>query len=168
MVEQREHNGGIRLLLRPNRSLSWRNSVRIWLGMCTLSLIIVTVTFLAGAWLVMPFAGLEVSALGAALYYTARQCRKQEVLDISPQSLHLEKGLYRKEAEWELPRQYTRIHVAIRRHPWTPPKLSLSHRDLDISLAAFLNIDDTRLLISILERQGLRIERKNARQSLPF
>ncbi len=159
MVQHLRTDQGIRLLLTPNRSLSWPANVRIWLALCAVSLVIVTGMTLAGAWLVIPFAGLELGALAAAFYYTARQCRKQEVLSISGDTLRLEKGINRKQAEWELPRRYTRVHISHPRHSFTPPKLFLRHRDVDVSLGAFLNVEDARALLEILESQGLQMER---------
>lgn len=158
MIRHGQHRDGIRLLLTPNCSLSWRDNVRIWIGLCALSSIIVSGMIWAGAWLVFPFAGLELGALAGAFYYTARQCRKQEVLTIFPETLRLEKGLYRKQHEWSLPRPYTRVHLRAAQHPFTPPKLSLQHRDTDVPFAEFLNIDDTEALVSLLEHHGIHVE----------
>lgn len=169
MVERLPQSGGTRLRLTPNRSLSWRENVRLWLALCALCLPIAVGMALAGAWLVLPFAGLELAALAAGLYYTARQCQRQEVLEISADDVHLEKGLYRKQAEWTLPRRYTRVHLIESAHPWvTPPKLFLTHRDTEVALAGFLNIDDTRALIDILERHGLPIDIERPLQVFRF
>lgn len=159
MVEHLPCNEGIRLLLTPNRSISWRGVVRVWLGLVTVSLAVAVGMALAGAWVVLPFAGLELTALAAALYYTARKCQRQEVLVIAPESLRLEKGRVRKEAEWELPRRSTRVHVDPADHPWTPARFYLMHRDVAVSLASFLNVEDSEKLLGILESQGLTIER---------
>ncbi|MDX1800905.1 MAG: DUF2244 domain-containing protein, partial [Marinobacter sp.] len=64
MIRHGQHSDGVRLLLSPNCSLSWRDNVRIWIALCALSAIIVTGMVWAGAWLVFPFAGLELGALG--------------------------------------------------------------------------------------------------------
>ncbi|MGP4844004.1 DUF2244 domain-containing protein [Marinobacter sp. 1Y8] len=158
MVQQLSSESGIRLLLTPNRSLSWQGNVRIWLGLCAVSLLISIGMLTAGAWVVLPFAGLEVFAVGAAFYYTARQCQRQEVLIFSDDNLRLEKGLDRIEAAWDLPRQYTRLGMTEPRHIWTPRRLFLIYRELEIPLAPFLNLDDIKILTRILEREGLRMQ----------
>ncbi|MEX0606195.1 MAG: DUF2244 domain-containing protein [Marinobacter sp.] len=160
MVEYLPCDAGIRLLLTPNRSLSWQDSVRVWLALCGVSLLIVSLMVWLGAWVVLPFAGLELVAVGAGLYYTARKCRQQEVLEIVGDNLRLEKGRYRKEAEWEMPRRYLRVQIDVPRHPWTPQKFFLTYRGTEVSLANFLNVDDARELLGILESQGLPIERR--------
>lgn len=168
MVQHYRSVDGSRLLLTPNRSLSWQGNVCIWLALCAVSAAIVTGMFLLGAWVVLPFAGLELLAVAAGLYHTARKCRRLEVLRISPENLLLEKGIFRKEVEWTLPRRTTRVHLISPRHPWSPPKLFLLHRETRIALASFLNIDDTNILVDILENQGILIERRRPSEGFWF
>jgi len=54
---------GLSLTARPNRSLS--PAVRRWVaaGMCVPVLVVATVVTAQGAWLVLPFAGLEVAMI---------------------------------------------------------------------------------------------------------
>jgi len=54
--------------------------VRFYLGMVVVSFSIAIAFALKGAWLILPFAGLEMLVLGAALYVVARRgCRWQTV-----------------------------------------------------------------------------------------
>lgn len=170
MVEQLSlsQGDGDCFLLTPNRSMSWKGNIRIWLAAFFLSLAISTGMLLAGAWPVLPFAGLELAALAAGFYYTSRKCQKREVLTFSPELIRLEKGLTRKEQEWELPRRYTRVWQDVPRHPWTPPRLHLQFRDEEISLAPFLNLDDTKELVAILEKHGIRVEKRRKPEKLWF
>ncbi len=161
MVEQLPSDDeGSRYLLTPNRSMTWQGNMRIWLALLVLSAIIVTGFGLLGAWIILPFAGLELAALAAGFYYTSRQCQKQEVLVLGPDLIRLEKGMKRKEAEWEMPRQYTRVWQDEQRHPFTPSKLHLQFRNEEISLGDFLNMDDTDLLLAILQRYGITIQKR--------
>lgn len=160
MVEQLEWNDGSRFLLTPNRSMSWQGNVRIWMALFALSALIVTGFSLIGAWVILPFAGLELAALAGGFYYTSRQCQKQEVLILGQDSIRLEKGMKRKEAEWEMPRQFTRVWEDEARHPFTPPKLHLQFRQEEIPVGAFLNIDDTKTLIAILQQYGILIQKR--------
>lgn len=160
MVERLPCPDGLRVLLTPNRSLSWQGNVRIWLALLALSVVIVTGFSLIGAWLIIPFAGLELVALAYGIYLTSRACQRQEVLWIDGDDIHLEKGRKRKQAEWTFPIRYARLRIHSAPHPFTPARLSLAHRDTEISIGGFLNIDDTERLIAILEGKGLLIERK--------
>ena len=149
-----------RYLLTPNRSLSWQGNVRVWLGLLALSAVIVTGFSLVGAWVILPFAGLELAALAAGFYYTSRECQRQEVLVLGPGLIRLEKGMKRKHAEWEMPRQYSRIWQNEQHHPFTPPKLHLQFRNEEVSLGSFLNMDDTDALLVILQRSGITIQKR--------
>ena len=54
------------VVIRPNRSLTWRQSL-FFIGLVSLLLFTVSGVFASlGYWLVLPFAGLEVLALLAA------------------------------------------------------------------------------------------------------
>ncbi|MEI4850567.1 DUF2244 domain-containing protein, partial [Klebsiella pneumoniae] len=77
--------------------MTWKGNIRVWLAAVLLQLMISTGMVLAGAWPVLPFAGLELTALAAGFYYTSRKCQKREVLTFSPELIRLEKGLTRKE-----------------------------------------------------------------------
>jgi uncharacterized membrane protein len=161
MVEQLpSENDGARYLLTPNRSMSWQGNARIWMALFALTAVIVTGFSLVGAWGILPFAGLELAALAAGFYYTSRKCQKQEVLVLGPDHIRLEKGMKRKEAEWEMPRQYTRLWRNEARHPFTPSKLYLQFRDEEISVGSFLNMDDTQALLAILQQYGITIQKR--------
>lgn len=160
MVERLHCPEGFRLLLTPNHSLSWQGNIRIWLGLLAISAIIATGFSLAGAWVIIPFAGLELIALASAIYLTCRDCQRREVLTIGDADIHIEKGRLKKQSEWTLPKSYARVRLNAPAHPFTPAKLSIIHRDTDVPLGQFLNIDDTAILVNLLEARGVAIERR--------
>ncbi|WP_417566460.1 DUF2244 domain-containing protein [Marinobacter sp.] len=160
MVERIPRPDGLRLMLTPNRSLSWHGNVRVWLGLLAISAIIATGFSLAGAWVIIPFAGLELIALASGIYFTSRACQRQEVVTINDTNIHIEKGMKQKQAEWTLPRRYARLRLEAPVHPFAPAKLSLTHRDTNVPLGQFLNIDDTAILVNLLESSGVVVDRR--------
>lgn len=162
MVSIHSMQNGTQLRLTPNRSMSWRGNMKILYALCGVSVVIATGMVLAGAWMVLPFLGLELGALAIGLYTTSLGCRQQEVLSLMDDTLILEKGVYRRQTQWQWPRRYTRVRLEVPRHPWTPPALYLGHRDEEVPLAPFLNHPDTATLVQALERAGLSIERREA------
>ncbi|WP_339798926.1 DUF2244 domain-containing protein [uncultured Marinobacter sp.] len=159
MITRLPSEEGIRLLLTPNRSISWRGIVLVWLGLVAVSMLVVVLMVFAGAWLVLPFAGIELTALAVGLYVAARKCWRQEVLDIGVETLTLEKGRYhRRESQLALPRRYTRVQLEPAPQEWAPPRLFLSHRDTRVALGAFLNPADIEELVGLLARNGFRLE----------
>lgn len=168
MIERIQNDNGTSLVLTPNRSLSWQGNLILW---CAFSLVVLVVALgmaLAGAWVILPFAGLELMGLLAALYYTSRECHRQEVLHVSSDTVRVEKGLYQKEQEWEMPRQWVRLYLTMPMRGWKPPRLQLVHRDTEVTFASFLNQEDTKALVAFLESKGIHIERQRPHQIVWF
>ena len=78
------------IITRPNCSLSETGRLLFFCVMLLLSLIIAVGFALVGAWLVFPFAGLEVLALGWALYYISCHTNDYECIVISGDSMTVE------------------------------------------------------------------------------
>ncbi|WP_328187452.1 DUF2244 domain-containing protein [Marinobacter sp. OP 3.4] len=161
MIERLSDNGGMRYRFTPNRSISWPALVRVWLGLVLLTSIVVVGMSLAGAWLVIPFAGLELVAVGAGLWYTARQCSRQEVITFGPSRVRLEKGHEHREQQWDWARPSVRILLEEKRHPWLRERVCVCCNGEEVPLADFLNPRDSRALVTLLESQGFPVRRRS-------
>ena len=115
---------------------------------------------LASAWLVIPFAGLELIAVGAGLWYTARQCCRQEVITFGASRVLLEKGHERREQHWDWPRSAVRVLLEPQPHPWLRERVCLCCNGEEVPLADFLNPGDSRKLVTLLESQGFPVRRR--------
>ncbi|HNU67348.1 MAG TPA: DUF2244 domain-containing protein [Methylotenera sp.] len=60
---------GYKLIAKPNNSMSPRDTLMLVMGLATLSFVIAIAFARIGAWLVLPFAGLEILAISYAFYY---------------------------------------------------------------------------------------------------
>jgi uncharacterized membrane protein len=99
---KRENSGqGFRFVLAPNRSISWRELLLFYFLTCVLALAIGLFFALQGMWLVLPFSGLEMLAMGLGLYITSRKVYRREVITLDPQRLRIEKGMHRIDQSWE-------------------------------------------------------------------
>ena len=85
-----EQASGSSLLLKRNCSISPGGMLRVFALLGLASLCIATGFALAGAWLILPFAGLEVFALGAAFIVNARHATDFERIEVSADRLTLE------------------------------------------------------------------------------
>lgn len=63
------HKDDYCLLAKPNSSLSPRGMIQVMGLIAGVSLLVAVGFSIAGAWLVLPFAGLELAVLGFAFYY---------------------------------------------------------------------------------------------------
>jgi uncharacterized membrane protein len=74
----------VQWLLRRNCSLAPRQLFGFYATLCALSLLIALAFWLHGATLVVPFAGLEVLAIGSALLVYARHAADGETIRLQP------------------------------------------------------------------------------------
>ena len=83
--------GSVQWLLKRNCSLAPRQLLTFYSTLCLLSLAIAGFFWLHGATLVMPFAGVEMLAVGALLLLYARHAADREVIQLLPGRLTVER-----------------------------------------------------------------------------
>jgi uncharacterized membrane protein len=82
MVNVDKVNSGdyYRFVLSPNCSISWSELVVFYLVICLFALAVGLFFTLQGLWLVLPFSGLEMLALGLGLHLTSRRVCRREII----------------------------------------------------------------------------------------
>ncbi len=101
-----------RLVIAPNASLSAAQAQWFFLGMCAVSFTIAGFMTILGLWLVWPFAGLEMAALGAGLYVSLRDNGYREVVSVYDDRIEVEAGLNEPQRRWEFPRLLTQVRLS--------------------------------------------------------
>ena len=91
-IEIDESSGLGSLTMRRNRSLSWEGNKKFIALMAVLALVISTGFSLMGAWLIFPFAGLEVGVLTLCIYLTALRQQDREILVFTADNIEHFKG----------------------------------------------------------------------------
>ena len=86
------HPVNTRLVIGPNASMSVRQAVWFIAWMCMVSLLIGGFFAWRGFWPILPFAGLELAALAAALAVSLRRNRYREVVDFDDEAVRVEVG----------------------------------------------------------------------------
>jgi uncharacterized membrane protein len=111
MVSIKRENSGqsFRFVLAPNRSISWRELVLFYIFTCIVALAIGLFFTLQGLWLVLPFSGLEMLALGVGLYVTSRKVYRREVITLDPDRIRVEKGVLQVDESWEFKTSWVNI-----------------------------------------------------------
>lgn len=149
-----------RVVIRPNRSLSWRQSM--WfLAAIAIPLLLVSVVLASrGLWLVLPFAGLELAALFAAIYVVSHATRRCEVVSIGESVVTIEKGRDRgpcpdrggPEECIEFARGWVSVELAQATERWYPRKLWIGASGQRVEIADFLVEDEKVALAAELHR----------------
>lgn len=145
------------ITLRPNCSADWQSNRRILFFIASLNLILASGLILMGAWLVLPFMGLELWLLWCLLRKVFRKLQFQQVLKLDDEQLSIESGFLYPDQQWRWPRREATVLVTTCQHPLEPLQLSLSHRGEEVEIGRFLNKDDSQALLNALRDAGLMI-----------
>ena len=151
MVSSTRTASRLMIIARPNQSATWRTNLLLLLALAVPSLVIAVAFALLGAWPILPFAGLELLALGASLYYVNWKLQYRHVITFSEDSIRIDKGHYAPRNSWQLARQNAGLAITPEKHPWDGPELSLHDRHESVSLGEFLSREDILKLIELLE-----------------
>ena len=99
------------IITRPNCSLSFAGRLLFFCVIFFLSAVIAVGFAFAGAWLIVPFCGLEVLALGWALYYISCHVNDYECIVIKDGTVTVEIGYYREVQKIEFQRYWMQVIV---------------------------------------------------------
>jgi uncharacterized membrane protein len=155
------------IIAKPNCSASWRSNKLVLLALAVPSLGAAIGFALLGAWPILPFAGLELLALGSALYYVNWKLQYRHVITLSEDSVCIDKGFYAPRQSWKFPRQGTGLAIVPEQHPWEGPELALHRTGESVSVGDFLNRDDALKLAALL-RQEIRVGSHSGRGKREF
>ncbi len=134
--DRQNHEG--RIVLQPNRAISWRaNRIFLWV-IGVLTTLIASAFALMGAWLILPFAGIEILMLTSLLWYVYTVHTRQEVVHFSAAEVVVEKGRRAPVIKWACQRPWCRLNL-YHSHPWYPQRLRLRCHQREIEIGEFLN-----------------------------
>ena len=107
-LDFRDERGGFSLILKRNCSISPADLLCVFAALAFVVLTIGAGFAAAGAWLVLPFAGLEVLLLGVAFFVYARHAADYERIELRSGRLTVEVAEAQRMARYELdPRRAT-------------------------------------------------------------
>jgi len=118
--------GSCRFVVHSNCALTWRSTkYLIWFFVACFAAVGVYFASL-GAWLVLPFAGLELVVLVAGFYLSALAGHRREVIEVDGSTLRVLSGGRRLQEVARFPAHWTQ--VMLRRDPrgWYPSRLLLA------------------------------------------
>tara|TARA_B100000965_G_C19417979_1_gene680816 strand:- start:98 stop:583 length:486 start_codon:yes stop_codon:yes gene_type:complete len=97
-----------------------------------------------GAFMILPFAGIELTILFIAFYLSFRWSSKKEKIYISQEMVKIEKGINRADYLWEEFRTFTSFQIKKDANEIT--RLSFRSKGEDVFIGDFLNDDDKKKL----------------------
>jgi len=117
-----------------------------------LCLLVISVVFaLHGFWPVLPFAGLELLALGTAFYSCILRSQRREVVTIDADVLRVEKGRRYAEECWECPSFWARVLLEKSSIAWYPSRLLIAYQGRRVEIGRLLSDEERAGLADTLK-----------------
>ena len=140
---------GLRVIVRPNRTLTLRGMTVLFAGLTVVFLTIGIGFTLAGAWPVLPFAGLELALVGAVLYRLFRHADDHDRIIVDRERVTVIRRRGRHEWRDEFQRYWTRVTLERRRGRY-PSQLKVGSHGRFVVIAADVNEKERESLSTAL------------------
>lgn len=109
--------------IRPNQSLSPTASVGFFLSLVAVGMVIGLCLAAHGAWMVLPFAGLELVIVAAVLFTVNRRAGDYELVMIDKHRVRLTRRIRGRQKSHEFQRYWTRVLLEPGAVKWHPSRL---------------------------------------------
>nr|WP_136252147.1 DUF2244 domain-containing protein [Ningiella ruwaisensis] len=145
------------IVLSPNRSATWQQTKWVIGVMVAVVMIIAIAWSFVGAWVVLPFAGLEVGLFALLMYKVSKFTYTKQVINISKDDIVVEWGTKRAEQRHQFSRDNLYVYYWESDEGWHLPRISISNSNKKLEIGTFLNLDDRETLKATLEDAGLLV-----------
>ncbi|MCG8378636.1 MAG: DUF2244 domain-containing protein [Proteobacteria bacterium] len=132
--------------------MPWHQLVCIYCIITGFTLGVALGFFFQGLILILPFAGLELLALGTVLYISAWRGGVREVISITDDKIKVESGRNEPETSCEFDRTWAQVVLEHSWHNWYPSKLYIRSHGRQVEVGRFLNEEERRGLAKELRR----------------
>ena len=138
--------------LRPNCSLTPRSALLFFGVLCATSFGVAGLMASQGFWPVLPFAGLEMLALGWALHVSLGNAHVVQRLAISPEQVRVDCVGRGSEQHLEFPRHWAKVTLRAPHAALHPSRLLIESRGRAVEIGGFLTEDERRGLAARLKQ----------------
>ena len=146
MSVEEKSNSNYLITLSPNSSLTGIYRIIFLASISFVCVGIATVFYFFGAYLILPFAGIEIAILLIAFYLSFKWSSRKELIYISQEVVKIEKGIHKAEYLWEEFRTFTSFIIENDANKLL--RLSFRSKGDDVIVGDFLNEDDKNILIN--------------------
>ena len=140
------------IMVMPNRAMPWQHIMMIYLLISGVTISIAFGFFTQGLTLILPFAGLELLALGVVLYISAWRSNIKEVVNVTEEKIRIEIGRNAPEKTYELDKAWAKVVLERSWNNWYPSRLLLRSHGRQIEIGKFLNEQERQCLGAELKK----------------
>jgi len=128
-----------RKLIRPNRSLSTRAMLLLFLAYTAFALSLGIGFAIVGAWMVLPFMGLEIAVVAAAFYFLFRHAGDYELVIVDDSRLKVVRRQGGLEVCDEFQRYWAKVFLAPGAGGWYPSRLRVGSHGRLVEVGAAMS-----------------------------
>lgn len=130
------------ITIEPNRNLSWRQSK--WLFFFLAGCVALVSLYFAslGAWLVLPFTGLEILIIGGAIYAQSCCAHRRQMIRVDRSQVEIT-GLRKPQTRKTFPKAWSKVIQTRDRSHWYPSRLLIGSHGEYVEIGTDL-IEDER------------------------
>jgi uncharacterized membrane protein len=143
------------ITLSPNRSATWQQTKIVIFVMVFIVMVIALAWTFVGAWIVLPFAGLEVGLFALLMYKVSKFTYSRQVINIDAKQVTVAWGRKELKQTHKLQREDLYVYYWEADEGWHLPRISLNHDGKNVEIGDFLNLEDRQQLKTNLEQAGL-------------
>ena len=145
------------ILIQPNCSANWRHNQVLLIAFSCWCVVVGIAFTAAGAWMVLPFLGLELAVMLTVLFWVSRQVHERQLLRILPREIIVEFGHKYPEQRWHFDKRDIAISVCRHCDHQDRSQLYVCSASEHICLGSFLNESDSEQLLQDLRKHGLPV-----------
>ncbi|MCU7555985.1 DUF2244 domain-containing protein [Alteromonas sp. ASW11-19] len=145
--------------LYPNRSATWGQTKWLILAMSAVLATVATGWLIAGVWVILPFAGIEIGLLAYLFYRVSHFTYQYQAICISADRVLV--SLSKRSPDLIFVTSQCHVEFLDGDTPWHQPVIILVGATQRIEIGQFLNHADRQQLKQSLATAGLIICRKN-------
>lgn len=147
-----------KIVARPNNSLSPENSLKLMVVLAIIAFVVALGFTHIGAWLVLPFAGLELAAFAYAFYYIYLHSSDYESIAIEDDKIIVEKRNFKETSVTEFQRYWTQVYVRDVTNKGLVAKngLFISSRGKEVEFGKYFIDDEQRVTLARELKQKLQ------------
>jgi uncharacterized membrane protein len=138
--------------IAPNCSLRPQAAALFFASICAVSFTIAGVLTLKGLWPILPFAGLEMLALGWALRVSMRRRHYSQIILLSDDVVRVETRDGSRVRKIEFTRHWARVKLRRADFRLHPSRLTIESHGRECEVGGFLNEEERRALAGQLMR----------------
>ncbi|MHB1951769.1 MAG: DUF2244 domain-containing protein [Acidiferrobacteraceae bacterium] len=141
-----------RRLIRPNRSLSRRLLATVMAVYVVTELIIGIAFMERGAWLILPFAGLEIAVIAVVLYLVSRHSRDYELVVMDDRHLKVLQRVGTTRRRHEFQRYWVKVLLRLDQTGWYPSRLLLGSHGRFVEVGKWMGEEQRQSFARELQR----------------